>query len=88
MRRIRELGIPNRSFISDDGGQENTKPPHYIFHSKKGEIFTTKDLTFYWDDINDRKKKEIIEEFGDNFNWDHFPICTLHIEILDEEEEE
>lgn len=48
----------------------------------------TKDLTFYWDDINDRKKKEIIEEFGDNFNWDHFPICTLHIEILDDDDEE
>jgi hypothetical protein len=48
----------------------------------------TKELTIYWDDLNDKKKKEIIEEFGDNFNWDYFPICTLDIEIDDEEEKE
>ena len=48
----------------------------------------TKELMIYWDDLNDQKKREIIEEFGDNFNWDHFPICTLDIEIDDEEEKE
>lgn len=36
MRRIRELGILLRSFISVDGRQENTKPSHYIF--KEGLI--------------------------------------------------
>lgn len=31
MRKIRELGILDRSFISVDGRQESTKPSHYIF---------------------------------------------------------
>ena len=48
----------------------------------------TKQLSIYWSDLNEKKKQEIIEEFGDNFNWDAFPIVTLDIEIDEEEKED
>ena len=36
-------------------------------------------VEFYWDDLTDKKKQELLDMFGDNFNWDCFPFCTLEI---------
>ena len=41
-----------------------------------------KTIKFYWNDLTEKKQKEIIEEIGnDDNNWDVFPITTLDIEI-------
>lgn len=37
-------------------------------------------IEFYWNDLTEKKQKEIIELVGDNNNWDVFPIATLDIE--------
>jgi len=37
-------------------------------------------IEFYWNDLTEKKQKEIIELIGDNNNWDVFPITTLDIE--------
>lgn len=37
-------------------------------------------IEFYWNDLTEKKQKEIIELIGDNNNWDVFPIATLDIE--------
>lgn len=42
-----------------------------------------KQIEFYWGDLTEKKQKEILDEFGDNFNWDYwdyFPFATLDIE--------
>ena len=43
-------------------------------------------IEFYWNDLTEKKQKEIIELVGDNNNWDVFPIATLDIEENMEEE--
>lgn len=38
-------------------------------------------IEFYWNDLTEKKQKEILEiTGGDNGNWDYFPIATLDIE--------
>lgn len=37
-------------------------------------------IEFYWNDLTEKKQKEIIDLIGDNNNWDVFPIATLDIE--------
>lgn len=37
-------------------------------------------IEFYWNDLTEKKQKEIIELIGDNNNWDVLPIATLDIE--------
>lgn len=37
-------------------------------------------IEFYWNDLTEKKQKEIIDLIGDNNNWDYFPIATLDIE--------
>ena len=37
-------------------------------------------IEFYWNDLTEKKQKEIIDLIGDNNNWDIFPIATLDIE--------
>lgn len=40
----------------------------------------TKTIEIYWDDLTEEKKKEIIEEAGDNGNYDVFPIATIEVD--------
>jgi len=37
-------------------------------------------LNVYFNDLTEERQNKIIEVFGDNNNWDVFPICTLEIE--------
>ena len=41
-------------------------------------------IEFYWDDLTESKKKEILELLGDNGNWDVIPFCVLEFEEDDE----
>lgn len=44
-----------------------------------------KTIEIYWNDLTDKKQKEILEVTGgDNGNWNVFPIATLHLEVEDE----
>ena len=38
------------------------------------------EIEFYWQDLTEKKQKEIIDTLGDNCNWDCIPFCTLAIE--------
>ena len=37
-------------------------------------------IEIYWDNLTKEKKKEIIEIFGDNCNFDTIPIATIETE--------
>ena len=37
-------------------------------------------IEFYWDDLTEKKKQEILDKLGENCNWDVIPFCTLDIE--------
>lgn len=39
-----------------------------------------KTIEIYWQDLTKEKQAEIIAEFGDDNNWDVFPIATIEIE--------
>lgn len=43
-----------------------------------------KQIEIYWNDLTDKKKQEIIKEFGDNNNWDVYPMCIIDIEEEDQ----
>ena len=34
-------------------------------------------IEIYWDDLTPAKQQEIIETFGDNCNYDMFPIAEI-----------
>lgn len=34
-------------------------------------------IEIYWDDLTPEKQEEIIETFGDNCNYDVFPIAVI-----------
>ena len=34
-------------------------------------------IEIYWDDLTPAKQQEIIEAFGDNCNYDMFPIAEI-----------
>jgi len=34
-------------------------------------------VEIYWDDLTEEKQREILEMFGDNQNFDQFPITVL-----------
>lgn len=40
-------------------------------------------IEIYWKDISEEKQKEILDRYGDNCNYDVFPIA-----IIGEDEEE
>ena len=37
-------------------------------------------VEIYWNDLTPEKQAELLDVFGDNNNWDVFPICTFEIE--------
>lgn len=37
-------------------------------------------IEIYWDDLCEEKQKELLKLFGDNMNWDIFPIASIEIE--------
>ena len=37
-------------------------------------------IEFYWDDLTPKKQQEILDLFGENCNWDVFPVFVLEIE--------
>ena len=37
-------------------------------------------IDIYWDDITKEKQEEILFTFGDNCNYDIFPITTIYVE--------
>lgn len=43
-----------------------------------------KTIEFYWNDLTEKKQKEILDIFGENCNWDVIPFATVDYE---EEEE-
>mgnify|MGYP006976966701 CR=1 FL=1 len=34
-------------------------------------------VEIYWDDLTEEKQREILEMFGDNQNFDQFPVAVL-----------
>lgn len=39
-----------------------------------------KTIEFYWNDLTEKKQKELLEIFGENGNWDVIPIATMDYE--------
>ena len=39
-----------------------------------------KEIGIYWDDLTPAAQQKLLAAFGDNCNWDVFPITTLYIE--------
>lgn len=37
-------------------------------------------VEIYWQDLTEQKQAELLKLFGDNWNWDVIPMCTLEIE--------
>jgi hypothetical protein len=37
-------------------------------------------VEIYWKDLTPQKQKEILDIFGDNGNFDIYPICTIEDE--------
>ena len=37
-------------------------------------------IEIYWNDLTPEKQAELLNLFGDNNNWDVFPICAFEIE--------
>lgn len=37
-------------------------------------------IRIMWEDLSDDFKSKIIQVFGDNCNWDLFPMTTIEIE--------
>lgn len=37
-------------------------------------------IKFYWNDLTEEKKNEILSELGENCNWDYIPFATIEIE--------
>ena len=37
-------------------------------------------IEIYWDDLTKEKQEELLNLFGDNRNWDVFPITEIEIE--------
>ncbi len=37
-------------------------------------------IEIYWDDLTTEKQQELLNAFGDNGNYDVFPIATIETE--------
>lgn len=45
-------------------------------------------VQIFWKDLTAEKQQEIIAEFGDNCNFDVFPIAELQIDEVEDEDSE
>ena len=45
-------------------------------------------VQIFWKDLTAEKQQEIIAEFGDNCNFDVFPIAEIQVEEEDDFEED
>lgn len=57
----------------------------YGFTSTSSYIFVRgiqgmKTIEFYWNDLTEKKQKEILKIFGENCNWDVIPFATIDYE--------
>lgn len=43
----------------------------------------SKNIEIYWQDLTPEKQQEILEAFGENCNYDTFPIATLTVNPKD-----
>ena len=41
-------------------------------------------IEIFWDDLTPEKQQEILDMFGENCNYDVFPIATISFENEDE----
>ena len=41
-------------------------------------------IEIYWQDLTEAKQDEILQVFGDNGNWDVFPIAILGVPVGDD----
>ena len=37
------------------------------------------EIRIYWNDLSENMKQKLLNIFGDNMNWDVFPMCTFEI---------
>lgn len=37
-------------------------------------------IELFWKDLTEAKQKELLDIFGDNCNWDVFPIAVLEVD--------
>ena len=37
-------------------------------------------ISIYWQDLSKKMQNKLLSVFGDNCNWDCFPIATLELE--------
>lgn len=45
-------------------------------------------VQIFWKDLTAEKQQEIIDEFGDNCNFNVFPIAELHADEVEDDFEE
>ena len=48
------------------------------------EVERPKRIEIYWQDLTQAKQSEILQVFGENGNWDVFPIATIDVPTEDE----
>ena len=60
---------------------ETVSTSSYIFVGRDQGMKT---IEFYWNDLTEKKQKEILDIFGENCYWDVIPFATVDYE---EEEE-
>ena len=46
-----------------------------------------KTIEIYWNDLTEKKQKEIVDIIDDDGNYDIYPIAIIEIEDCDEENE-
>ena len=48
-------------------------------HSPELEAERPERIEIYWQDLTQAKQGEILQVFGENGNWDVFPIATIDV---------
>ena len=48
------------------------------------EVERPERIEIYWQDLTQAKQEEILQAFGENGNWDVFPIATIDVPTEDE----
>ena len=53
-------------------------------HHPEFDAERPKHIEIYWQDLTLSKQREILQVFGENGNWDVFPIATIDVPTEDE----